>query len=143
MSLGEFPSRQDTYKGLIKPRTTIVPASASRISEENTSRSCLKPKTNEMHDGPLDIEYFKFERYYPHGDKSEGETEEGYVDRLMSNLENQIALLGADTIAAIWVEPVSGAVSFFKKSPWLYCSIDTDDCATVGSRLSTCRTKVP
>lgn len=73
-----------------------------------------------MHDGLLDIEYFKFERYYPYGDKLENETIEEYVQRLMSNLENQITLLAADTIAAIWIEPVSGAVSFLKMPPWIY-----------------------
>ncbi|KAI1856996.1 uncharacterized protein JN550_013489 [Neoarthrinium moseri] len=48
-------------------------------------------------------------QYYPHGDKIENETEEEYVDRLLRNLKMQIMLHGADTIAAIWIEPVSGA----------------------------------
>ncbi|KAI1840869.1 hypothetical protein JX266_012951 [Neoarthrinium moseri] len=83
LSLGEFPTRQDTYQGLIRPRTPM--ACASDFGNLQTSR------------------------YYPHGDKIENETEEEYVDRLLRNLKMQIMLHGADTIAAIWIEPVSGA----------------------------------
>ncbi|KAG8165851.1 hypothetical protein KVR01_004403 [Diaporthe batatas] len=109
LSLGEFPSRQDPYKGLIKPRTPAAQDSGSRISGADTRRSCLKTKTNEMHDEPLEVEYIKFDRYYPFGDKLDTESEDEYVGRLMNNLEDQIKILGADTIAAIWIEPVSGA----------------------------------
>lgn len=66
-----------------------------------------------MHDGPLDIQYIKFDRYYPYGDQRNNETEDEYVDRLINNLDMQINLQEADTIAALWIEPVSGAVSVF------------------------------
>ncbi|KAK6854888.1 pyridoxal phosphate-dependent transferase [Apiospora arundinis] len=109
LALGEFPSRQDTYKGLIKPRTPLTLGSES-LSGHN-SRCNLGPGTNanEMHDEPLEIQYIKFDRYYPFGDKPENESEDEYVYRLVNNLQRLIKLHGAETIAAIWIEPVSGA----------------------------------
>jgi adenosylmethionine-8-amino-7-oxononanoate aminotransferase len=97
-----------------------------------------------MHDEPLEIEYIKFDRYYPYGDKMEGETEDEYVSRLISTLENQIQLIGADTIAAIWIEPVSGAVSLLT-TPTLLSKLKkkkkkVNNSVIIGSWLSAGRT---
>lgn len=55
----------------------------------------------------LNVIYTEKPHFYRNG--LPGESEEGYCDRLVADLENLIATEGADTIAAMIAEPIMGA----------------------------------